>query len=148
MEIGMSFIKRHTLSPVKLAANRSSGQRSGGAVTLAGKGRAAANVRHGFYSQSAEGALATLGEDEFQRWLQSLMATWQPANALVMRLVHALWRTANLSMRIKRGARTLKDVKNEGCSQYVIENKWREYTNSHKANIFMKMKGLSQMPIS
>jgi hypothetical protein len=38
-------------------------------------------------------------------------------------------------------------VKNEGCSQDVIETKGREYTNFHQANIVMKINGLSEMPI-
>jgi hypothetical protein len=33
--------------------------------------------------------------------------------------------------KIKKAELTKKDVKNEGCSQYVVENKWRKYTNSH-----------------
>jgi hypothetical protein len=83
----------------KLAANRANARRSRGAATQAGKARAAAaNLRHGYYSPSAEAALAALGEDpaEFQRRLESLRATWQPVNALeeslVMRLARALWR--------------------------------------------------------
>jgi hypothetical protein len=50
-------------------------------------------------------------------------------------------------MKIKQGGRTQRDVKNEGCSQDLIENKGREYTNSHNASIFMKRNGLSIMPI-
>jgi hypothetical protein len=55
-------------------------------------------------------------------------------------------RTANLLMKIKQGARTQRNVKNEGCSQDLIENKGREYTNSHNANIFMKINSLSLRP--
>jgi hypothetical protein len=94
----MSLIKRKTTEKV-LAANRANARRSHGPATPAGKARtAAANLRHGYYSQSAEAALAALGEDpaEFERRLESLMATWQPADALeeglVMRLARALWR--------------------------------------------------------
>ena len=36
-----------------------------------------------------------------------------------------------LVIRIKKAKLTQKDVKNEGCSQDVIETKGREYTNSH-----------------
>jgi hypothetical protein len=32
-------------------------------------------------------------------------------------------RVTNLLMKIKPGARTQRDVKNEGCSQDLIENK-------------------------
>jgi hypothetical protein len=34
-------------------------------------------------------------------------------------------------MKIKQEARMQKDVKNEGCSQDIIENKGRKYANSH-----------------
>jgi hypothetical protein len=53
----------------------------------------------------------------------------------------------NLLIKIKPGARTQKDVKNEGCSQDVIENKGRETTECGIANIFMKINDLSIMPI-
>ena len=95
----MPLIHKHRMTEKKLAANRANARRSRGAVTRAGKAQAAAaNLRHGYYSQSAEVALAALGENpaEFQRRLESLLATWQPADALemglVMRLARALWR--------------------------------------------------------
>jgi len=50
-------------------------------------------------------------------------------------------------IKIKKAKHTKKDVKNEGCSQDLVENKGRKYTNSHKANIFMKINTLSEMPI-
>jgi hypothetical protein len=56
-------------------------------------------------------------------------------------------RVANLLMKIKPGGRTQRDVKNEGCSQDLIENKGREYTNCHNANIFLKISSLSFRPI-
>jgi hypothetical protein len=53
-------------------------------------------------------------------------------------------RITNLLMKIKQGARTQKNVKNEGCSQDLIEkNIGREYTNCHNANIFVKINSLS-----
>jgi hypothetical protein len=56
-------------------------------------------------------------------------------------------RTAKLLMKIKQGTSTQRDVKNEGCSQDLIENKGRECANSHNANIFMKLNSLSFSPI-
>jgi hypothetical protein len=56
-------------------------------------------------------------------------------------------RITSLLMKIKQAARTQRDVKNEGCSQDHIENKGLEYTNSHHANIFMKINSLSFRPI-
>jgi hypothetical protein len=53
----------------------------------------------------------------------------------------------NLLTKIKPGPRTQKDVKNEGCSQDVIENKGRETTKCVMANIFLKINDLSIMPI-
>jgi hypothetical protein len=58
-----------------------------------------------------------------------------------------VWRITNLLMKIKQGARTQRDVKNEGCSQDLVENKGREYTDSHNASIFVKINNLSFMPI-
>jgi hypothetical protein len=34
-----------------------------------------------------------------------------------------VWRITNLLMKIKQEASTQRDVKNEGCSQDLIENK-------------------------
>src|ERR1017187_236197 len=45
------------------------------------------------------------------------------------------------------GGAPQKDVKNEGCSQDVVENKGRETTECGMANIFMKINDLSIMPI-
>ncbi len=99
----MSLTPKRRLTAKKLAANRANGRRSEGAVSRAGKARAAAAfLRHGFYSQSTEVVLAALGEDpaEFERRLHSLIDTWEPANALemglVMRLARALWRMERL----------------------------------------------------
>ncbi len=95
----MSLTPERKLTTKRLAAIRTNGRRSRGAVTPEGKARAAAaNLRHGFYSQSAEVALAALGEDpaEFKRRLDSLIDTYQPADALEMSLVYGiacgLWR--------------------------------------------------------
>ena len=119
----MSLIQKHKMTEKKLAANRANARRSRGAATPAGKARAAAaNLRHGYYSQSAEVALAALGEDpaEFQRRLESLLATWQPANALemglVMRLARALWRMERFdriqeSLAVKHLERALETKK-------------------------------------
>ena len=95
----MSLVKKPTLTPRRLAANRSNGRLSCGAVTAEGIERMrAANLRHGFYSQMQGEALRALGEDpaEFEHLLESLMATWEPADhfqtRLVDRLARALWR--------------------------------------------------------
>jgi hypothetical protein len=50
-------------------------------------------------------------------------------------------------IKIRKHELIQKDVKNEGCSQDVIETKGREYTNFHQANIVMKINGLSEMPV-
>jgi len=95
----MPLVKKHRMSERKLAANRLNGPHSRGAVTPEGKARAAAaSLRHGYYSKSAEVALTALGEDpaEFKRRLESLIDFYAPANALemglVMQLARALWR--------------------------------------------------------
>lgn len=95
----MSLTPRRRLTAKKLAANRANGPHSRGPMTPEGKARrAAANLRHGCYSKAAEVALTALGEDpaEFKRRLDSLINTYEPANALetslVAQLARALWR--------------------------------------------------------
>jgi hypothetical protein len=50
-------------------------------------------------------------------------------------------------MNIKQGARTQKDVKNEGCSQYLVENKGQKTIQLDLANMLIKINSLSIMPI-
>jgi len=82
-----------------LAAKRSNGRKSRGAVTPAGKARsAAAQLLHGFYSQRGDEALIALGEDpkELVGLLQSLMRDLEPRpglqTELVLQMVRTLWR--------------------------------------------------------
>jgi hypothetical protein len=95
----MSLVKKQTMTPRKLAANRANAQFSRGPVTPEGKERMrAAHLRHGFYARAGVESLVALGEDpvEFQALVESLLDTWQPADAfeerLVMRLARSLWR--------------------------------------------------------
>jgi hypothetical protein len=83
----------------RITASRANGRRSRGARTREGRARAAAaNLRHGFYSEAQGDVLVALGEDpvRFESLVDSLTETWQPANEmemrLVMRMVRALWR--------------------------------------------------------
>jgi hypothetical protein len=51
-------------------------------------------------------------------------------------------------IRIKKAAITQKDVKNEGCSQYVIENKGRKMTHFDTPQYVYENKGCyPNMPI-
>ncbi len=95
----MSLVKKHKITPRKLAANRANAQFSGGPTTPEGRDHVrAAHLRHGFYAQASGGALPALGEDpaQFQALLESLLQAWQPADAfqesLVCQLATALWR--------------------------------------------------------
>ena len=95
----MSLLRKLPLSPQKLAAIQSNARHSRGPTTPEGIERIrAVNLRHGFYSQAQGEALLALGEDpaEFERLLDSLIVTWEPADEfesrLVSRLARALWR--------------------------------------------------------
>jgi hypothetical protein len=103
-----------------MAARRSNARKSRGPVTPEGKARAAvAHLQHGYYSKAAEVALTALGEDpaEFKRRLDSLIDTFEPADALEMGLVYrnarSLWRMERFdriaeSMVVKRLEQTQK----------------------------------------
>jgi hypothetical protein len=98
-EIEMSLTKTPTMTQKRITASRVNGRRSRGARTREGRARAAAaNLRHGFYSEAQGDVLVALGEDpeRFESLVDSLTETWQPANEmemrLVMRMVRALWR--------------------------------------------------------
>ncbi|MGA3165612.1 MAG: hypothetical protein ABSF14_05790 [Terriglobia bacterium] len=49
--------------------------------------------------------------------------------------------------KIKKARITQKDVKNEGCSQDVVENKGCKTTHFDQANMYMKNMVLAHMPI-
>jgi len=60
----MSLIHKQEMTEENLAAHRANGQKTQGPVTPEGKANsAAANLRHGFYCQAPNRALAALGED-------------------------------------------------------------------------------------
>jgi hypothetical protein len=93
----VSLVNKPVLTPEKIAANQANGRRSHGPATPEGRERIReANARHGFYATGE--ALRMLGEDpeEFEHLLESLTATWEPADEfqarLVKRLARALWR--------------------------------------------------------
>jgi hypothetical protein len=60
----MSLVKKPEMTEENLAAHRANGAHSHGAVTPEGQARvAAANLRHGLYARTRNGALPALGED-------------------------------------------------------------------------------------
>ena len=93
----MSLTPKRKMTEKNLAANRRNGPKSRGAVTPAGKARAAqANLRHGFYSEAPQEVLIALGEDpaEYRRLLKSLENNLAEGleSQLVRRIARALWR--------------------------------------------------------
>jgi hypothetical protein len=93
----MTLTPKRTTTEKKLAANRTNGRKSRGAVTPEGKARAArANLRHGFYSEAPQEALVALGEDpvEYHRLLDSLENNLEEGLEcqLVRRVARTLWR--------------------------------------------------------
>jgi hypothetical protein len=93
------------MTPQRLAAYRRSAARSRGPVTPQGRRHSyQANLRHGFYSQRWRDSMLALGENpwDFDRFLDSLIDTWLPANGFEMALVHRLARTL---WRMERGDR-------------------------------------------
>jgi hypothetical protein len=87
----------------KLAANRTNGRKSRGAVTPEGKARAAkANLRHGFYSKADEEVLLALGEDpaEYRRMMKSLET--HLAEAIEAQVVGRIGRTFWRMQRAER----------------------------------------------
>ncbi len=95
----MSLTPKRKMTEKNLAAHRRNGPKSQGAVTPAGKARAAkANLLHGFYSRSRNEAMVALGESpqEYAGLVQSLVDDLQPRaglqGALVSRMGQALWR--------------------------------------------------------
>src|SRR5271169_772465 len=84
----MSFRKKLTVTPAKLAANRKNAQKSTGPRTEAGKRRASLNhFTTGYYAtldSQRRQALDTLGDEpeKLARLQQDLMASWRPVNAM------------------------------------------------------------------
>src|SRR5208282_5858279 len=97
------------------------GRKSQGAATPEGKERSrAAHMRHGFYSQGREEALAALGEDPaaLAALIESAYAEFQPASDFQDRLTE---RMARLWWRMERAERLQESL----AVQQLKENQRR-----------------------
>ena len=122
----MTLNKQHKMSQAKLATHRTSAQRRPRTVAPEGKttiinlertryrGKAQTSpvkLRHKPHSPPAAMASSTPEEEESQRRLDSLIATWEPANALEMSLVVRLARQmTELLTQIKKHASEQKKM--------------------------------------
>ena len=93
----MSLVQKPEVTEKKLAANRSNGHKSRGALTRAGKARAAAsNLRHGFYSKEQGKTMLAQGEKpkDYARLLISLESNLADGleGELVKHVARSLWR--------------------------------------------------------
>jgi hypothetical protein len=86
----MSLTKRREMTEENLAAHQANGRQAHGPVTAEGKANsAAANLRHGFYSQSRAEVLLALGEEpaDYLRLMESLHEDLHPRQGLEDQLV-------------------------------------------------------------
>jgi len=139
----MSLIRKPEMTPQRLAANQTNGQRSHGPVTPEGLERARdAKIQHGFYAQAPDEALEKLGEDreEFKRLLASLHERWEPADdfdvRLVRRLARAMWRW-------ERGDRQLESMSVQQLEE--MDNKVDRLAAEAKARHEKMLAGLTSL---
>ena len=92
----MSLTKRREMTEESLAAHQANGRLTEGPVTPAGKAQsAAANLRHGFYSQPRAEVLLALGEEpeDYLCLMESLQEDLQPRPGLECQLVAQMGET-------------------------------------------------------
>jgi hypothetical protein len=134
----MSLIKQ-SMTDENLAAHRANGRQSRGAATPEGKERSrAAHLRHGFYSQGREEALAALGEDPaaLAALIEDTHEEWQPANNFQARVAE---RMARLWWRMERAERVQESL----VVQQLVANQQRRQDAARK----VRQKGVPAIDI-
>ncbi len=145
----MSNLKKLSLTPERLAANRRNARRSTGPRTPEGKARVAENsLKHGLYRSPQRKSLEALGESakEFEALRRGLEEEWQPSTWTEGRLVKNL---AGLLWRLERARRAQEGVTARRVELLEIERARRRSSTGRQvfegSELDVRLKGLRKV---
>ncbi len=133
----MCLTPKREVTEKKLAANRTNGRKSRGAVTPEGKARAAkANLRHGFYSKANQEVLLALGEDPaaYRRMMKSLETNLPEAMEaqIVGRIGRTFWRMQRAE-RMQEGLAVKRVRKGTQMEEFMATPRTLEVNQTYEA---------------